>query len=336
MPKISFGPKPTPKQVPAASPRGSHHETPLFDTLFPCKFRNVYFPVISIGVSMTHDMAEHKYYGVGAANVEMTGRNPRTYEAEIPFVNGILPGKNERWGVLYPDTFRDFIAAMGTTSTGYLDTPELRGLTVKPVSMEYKHEGSTRGGVIVTARWVETVDQKVYSKEEYDPEDHPVRLGALSLDAEYVPTQRMVNLPNQTITFEELANEAEGIIDTASSRLHILANKPAQLLYRVQKIQASIERAANPLTWPGRESCERIEEAVNQLKKFPAKAEAAVVGSPVHRYTARTRLTLSQLALATQNSIDELLQLNPNLASRPAVPAGTVIRYYKHASVLSF
>lgn len=315
-----------------------------YNKLFPCSFRGLQFPVTYMNVSLSQDMAEHKYYGVSSANVEMTGRNPLTFEAEIPFIQGLVPAKNERWSNLYPSGFKNFLAAMHSKETGILDTPEIAGITVKPVSLEYKHDANVRNGVIVVARWIETVDDAVPARADFNPLDR-IRAAAKSLDSEYDTTGRLINgAPETSVTiigqkkklpvfkkaFSQFVNELSGVVDTASSKIHILANKPAQMIYRLKKVQDSIERAANPLTWPGRESCEQAEAALRELKAAPAKIDAAFRSKPIGRYTTYYKITLSQIAIATANSVDQLIRLNPRLASRPAVPAGTVVRYYKN------
>jgi prophage DNA circulation protein len=318
-----------PAQKPPAPPKPARppKDPPLFDQLFPCSFRGVDFPVTSISISSQQDTVEHKYWNVDGANVEMTGQAPATIEAEIPFVNGIVPGKAERWGVLYPTTFREFLVAFNNKETGVLDTPEFAGLKVKPVSIEFKHDGQVRDGVMVTARWVETNDVDLETSTKVS-EIESARLAALTLDAEMANLQTVAEPPEFTETFESLMNDITGIVDTNVSKLKLIANKPNQILYRIKRLQSSIERATNPLTWPAAHACDELEAAVRDLAKTPEKVKDLVTGKRTLRYTAKTRMTLQQIAQATGNSVDDLIHLNPRLLSRPAIPPGSVVRYY--------
>lgn len=314
------------KEAPAPAPRPQRpKETPLFDQLFPCSFRGIQFPVTRMGVALSHDHIEHKYYNVNAANVESTGLNSLMFDAEIPLVNGIAPGKNERWGVLYPDVFRLLLRAFMSKEPGYLDTPEISGFVVKPVSFDYKHEGTIRDGVIVSAKWIETLDLRMQPNVSLSNLE-AARIAALNLDAELQGTPQA--LPDNSKSFEQLVNELTGVFDTSLSRLKILANKPGQILYRLQKVQDSLERAKDPKTWFARESLERAEELVRGVKDVPGQVNDIITGKRIARYTTAHRTTLSQLASALSNSVDELLRLNPNLAAAPRIAPNTTVRYY--------
>jgi prophage DNA circulation protein len=318
--------KPDPKPPAAQKPAPPPKDPALFDQLFPCSFRGVQFPVSSISISSQQDTVEHKYWNVDGASIEMTGLDPVTIEAEIPFVNGIAPGKNERWGVLYPTTFRQFLVAFNIKDTGTLDTPEFAGLKVKPVSLEFKHDANVRDGVMVTARWIQTIDNENLKVQV--SKIQAARLAALTLDSEMSSLKTVAEPPEFTETFEDLMNDITGIVDTSASKLKLLANKPNQILYRVRRLQSSIERATNPLTWPAAHACDELEAALNDLKRLPDKAAALATGRRTLRYVAKHRMTLQQIAQATGNSVDDLITLNPRLLSRPAIPPGSVVRYY--------
>lgn len=302
---------------------------PLSDQLFPCSFRGIQFPITNMSINVSHDMAEHRYYGLSAANVEMTGLNPLTIDAEIPLVNGIAPGKNERWGKLFPDVFQQLLSAFMDKTTGYLDTPFAAGLSVKPVSFDYKHDAQVRDGVMATVRWIETIDVDVPTNVSL-ADINLVRLAAINLDAERVPGDRLIDDPSRSISFEQLVNEIAGIADTATSKFEMISNKPDAILYRLGKVKDSIERAGNAGTWAVREAVERVEDAINELNRLPAEAEALVLGKPTMRFRVPYKMTLSQVALLSTNSVDELLRLNPRLAKSPRILEGTVIRVFKH------
>jgi hypothetical protein len=244
---------------------------------------------------------------------------------QIPFVNGIVPGKNERWKQLYPTVFRLFLAEMNDTATGLLDTPEISGMVCKPVSIEFEHTGTIRDGVMCTARWIETQDELA------DPgraaRINVAGLEAINLDA--LSAQLPPNLPPDDISFEELMNNITGVVDTIGSKITILANKPNQILYRIKRLRDSVERAGSALYWPVHDTVDRLEEAVRELPKTPDKIQSQFNRRKVLRYTAQFRSTVPMLAALTSNSVDDIINLNPSLLSRPAVAPGTVVRYYQ-------
>lgn len=331
--------EPNPDDLPTPKTRKTHFSSkdkpPLFDELFACQWRGIGFPIESMRIQLDQDLVEHKYWGVDSASVESTGRNPVQIEAVIPFVNGIVPGKAERWGTLFPDTFILFLEAMNDRTTGILDTPQIAGLTCKPVSIEYSYEADIRNGVRATARWVETIDEDLASNVNLATFTEAY-ISALNLDAA-IAAQKDFENPVSDISFDQLVNELAGVIDTGASRISLLLNKPAQIRNRLNKVRDSLERAPNVMLWPLKEAAEDLKAVLQPLVGSstvvgtgPSVAEAQrQPARRIERYITHARTTLASLqAKFSNNSVDDLMYLNPRLLSRPAVPSNTVIRYY--------
>jgi hypothetical protein len=304
----------------------------LFDELLPCIWRDVHFPVTSLSLSFEHDLVEHKYWNVASADVEATGRAPAKISADIPFVNGIVPGKNERWGVLYPNTFRDFLKAFVDASTGGLQHPELGWIDCKPHSLDFKHEGEVRNGVIVQATWVETISQNINDLDPSaigsSPIQSPIQV-ATDLDAA-LKEAKDPSLAVPDVSFEQLVNSVAGAIDTTTSKLSLLLNKPNQILFRLKKLQESVDRAGNVLLWPVQDGIHKLEEALGPEKIAGTGPTAKKSTRPIGRFKTTTRTTLAMLqARFSNNTVDDLIFLNPRLVARPTVPANTVIRHYQ-------
>lgn len=338
MPSLRIGPPPAPPLKPPRV-RPPAPEKGLFEQLFPAAWRGIVFPISSMKVSLSQDLVEHKYWGVDAANVEATGRAPMQIEAEIPFVNGIVPGKSEHFGVLYPTTFREFLKAFADSSSGVLNHPELSGILCKPHSLDFALDAHRRDGVIVTARWTETVDpdQDVKPALENESPIQAADLAALDLDASKDDILKLAPegaFPEET--FDSLINKLSGFVDSVGITAALLFNKPAQIINRVKTLQESVERTKNVLTWPVTDSCERMKEALRNLGNHtvigtgPAAAPAGVSSRKIGRYTTATKITLAGIAgsLPFPNSADDLIALNPFLLAKPQVQAGTVVRYY--------
>ncbi len=301
----------------------------VVDEYFPCQWRGVGFPISSLRISLQQDLVQHKYWGEEAANVEATGRAPLEIEAVIPFFQNVVGGKKDRFGRgLFPSQFILFEEAFSDRTTGVLDTPQIAGLTCKPVSMEYAYDPMRRDGVEVTARWVETVDLDLASDVRV-PSANSGGEALLSLDAEKSNLETIAR-PDFDESFESLLNKLGGIADTTTSRFQILLNKPDQVLYRLKRLQDSVQRAKNALTWPIEESIEKAKEVFGpQTVVGTGPASQRQPRRPTARFTTSSRTTLTQLqSLFPNNSVDDLLFLNPRLAARPTVPAGTVLRHY--------
>jgi prophage DNA circulation protein len=301
------------------------------------EWRGINIPITTMKVAVRHDLVQHKYWGVDAANVESTGRSPMEIEATIPFVNGIVPGKGEKWGVLYPTTFRDFLKAFADGTSGILVHPELGDILCKPESLSFDHEAQRRDGVVVTAKWIETVEldkENPLSLFGSSPIQN-AELAALDLDASKEDLLKLVpDAEFNEETFEDFVDKLTDVADTVSSTVTLFANKPKQLLYRVQRLQNSIERAGNVLTWTATESLEKLKEAAIAMHDAVVDASKGNFNSlnplprKMKRYITPATMGIANIAAATGATVDELIDLNPILVARPQVPARTVIRHY--------
>lgn len=331
MPIIQFDPPqgPTPPRPPLHTP-DPNEQPPPFDTLIGFSWRDSDYPLASISVSFEHDLAEHRYVGVDGANVEGTGRGPMKITAKIPFFNGIAPGKGEHWqsGDLYPSAFRDFMQDMANRDIGSIIHPELGEIRVKPHSFEQEHDPLHRDGVLVTATWVETIED-VDSDINLDNNLPQVnaQIAAVDLDANNADIRGLADgytPPVFTDDFDTFLNKIAGIGNQFQLQTSLALNKPAQMLARIKRTEDAITAAATPLTWPISDACERMKNAMFDLANSVTKTNRR----PVKRYTTPTSMTLSQVGQATGAKQDDLINLNPQLLQNPTVNAGTVVRYY--------
>jgi hypothetical protein len=250
-------------------------------------------------VTISQDLVEHKYWGVDVADVESTGRNSMQIEAVIPFVNGIVPGKGERWGVLYPETFRKFLKAFADRSRGNFVHPELDVIICKPVSLDFEHDAQRRDGVIVTARWIETLENAESAFDVRSPIQE-VALAALDLDAGTADIRGLTDefLPPQfEESFDTSINKLAGEIDRFTISVQLAAARPGQILNRVRQVEGAVERARTALTWPITDACERMKEGVSRLP------EALQGPRKVGRYVTKARATLAGILSALPVSV---------------------------------
>lgn len=331
--------KPAPPPPRPPKPKKPDPPPTTFEQLLPCTWREIHFPVSAIKVTLSQDLVEHKYWGVDGARVESTGRAPLQIEATIPFVNGIVPGKNEKWGVLYPTEFRKFLDAFADNKTGMLQHPELGGIVCRPVSIDFAHDAQRRDGVEATARWIETVETDV----EILFSDSPIKeasLAALDLDASKDDILSLVpDAAFPEMNFDMFVNKIAGAIDQVALTADLLAAKPGQLLNRVQTLQDSLVRAKNVLTWRAEEACERAKSAVHTIEKATGShtvhgtgPAAEPVRKKIGRYFTKKNSTLAGVlgSLPTKNTtMQDLIKLNVHLMGRPDIPAGSLVRYYE-------
>jgi len=343
MGKFTLGPKPEPKVTPPR-PRPPKPEPALFEQLLPCTWRGIHFPTSTIKVSLSQDVTEHKYWGKDGADVESTGRAPLEIDAVLPLYNGIAPGKGEKWGVLYPTTFRQLLDAFSDKSKGVLQHPELGEITCKPVSFDFAHDAQRRDGVEVTVKWVETFENdEGFNTAAKDSPINVADLAALNLDSSRADLKLLVPdaaLPEED--FVSLMNKVTGFVDSVTTFAQVIGNKPNQVLYRLEQLQNSVERAKNALTWPIIDTIERAKDALHDIKEATSTTHTLVgtgpvdgsgspaVGRKIARFLTPNNMTASsiQASLPNANTLDELMQLNPVLVSKTEIGVGIVIRYY--------
>lgn len=332
----------------------------LFEQLLPASWTpsvsgvELHFPVESIRVSFEHDLAQHKSWNVDGARVESTGRSPMMIEAKIPFFNGIFPAKNEKWlaGTLYPDGFRNFFRAIANEKAGTLVHPEIGAIFCRCASLDVSHDAEEQDGVYVTAKWVESREDLGEASVLQQPSPvSEMAVAAEGLDASKTDLLALVpTAPVPDEDFASLTNKVIGLVDSLKLTTSQLAAKPGQLIYAAERIQNSINRTSdisNALSWASREWAERVESSARDIRAGEATttarsgsgrrvvASAAVSRRPIARYVNKDKgvslVTLhSRLsAMGSKTTLDELLDLNPQLISRPSVEPGAVVRYYK-------
>lgn len=218
-----------------------------FEQLLPFKWRDLHLPILRIGLSLAHDLVEHKYWGVNGARVEATGVAPIRISAIIPIGNSIFPGKNEKWqaGALYPDALRKFIIEFAKKETGYVQHPEFGEIACKPEKMEFELAGDKQDCTQISASWVETLDDELAHKLVASPVQD-IELGASDLAASGADLKKLApELPEFQESLESLGRKLTSIVDTVSVLQYRGAGLLNRILYQAHRLEVSIQRASS-------------------------------------------------------------------------------------------
>ncbi len=298
----------------------------LFEQLLPCSWRDVEFPLLSISASLAHDLVEHKYWGVDGARVEDTGLTPMRFSAEIPFINGIVPGKGEKWGALYPTEFRRFLAACALKTTGILVHPEFGEIPCRCERLDFEISGDRRGGVVVKVSWVETLQDDDTANPFGPSPIQDIELAALDLDASDTDLKKPApTLPEYETSFADLARGIQGIVDSATILTMTTVGKIDSIVYRAEAIGDSIDRAKSALTYGPTNAVERLKAHAHDLRQSLLQAS----GRDIALYYVKGDTTLAGLlAQLPGASLGDLVKLNPQLMTSAVVSKGTTVRYY--------
>lgn len=327
----------------------------LFSQLYPFTWKSgggvsVQFPVTAMRVELSQDLVEHRVWGQDGAHVESTGKAPVVFTAEIPFINSIVPGKNERWGVLYPTTYREFLVAMADRRTGELTHPELGLVNCKPKSCESSWRGEETAGCRVTASWVETLlpEEVGFIRLNTDSPATNAELAALDLDASIRDINPpLPSLPAYTPDFADTMRDVAAVVDQVGLLSQREAGKIDQVNYRLGAIESSITRttrvvpqnvrqildrdptgpAKRVLSWPMLAATTTMRSALHDSRKKLLQG-----GRPVSLYSVPRAMTLAMVVLATGAKIGDLVKLNPGIMGKPIVSIGTSVRYFADAA----
>lgn len=296
-----------------------------FSALLPFQWKDVQMPLMRLRMSLGHDLVEHKSWGVDGASVEDTGQIPVRFSASIPFLNGIAPAATESWpsGDLYPTHFRRFILAFQEKKVGLLQHPEFGSIACRADKLEVELASDRRGGVIVEASWVETLDDEV---------QHQVVNGYVNLDAEAVnldaqktDLKKLVpGLPDYQTSFEDLARSIQAVGDQTALLTKRAAGQIDRIMYRIDNIQRSVDSAKSALTWPTTQSIEKLRSAGTNLRQRLLQANRDIMLFVVPEQTTVPAL-LVQLPGAT---LPDIIKLNPDLMRGPIVQKRATVRYY--------
>lgn len=296
-----------------------------FQQLLPFMWKGKHYALTRIHLSLAHDLVEHKYWGVDGGRIEATGVAPLRISATIPISNHIFPGAKERWvaGTLYPDMLRSFLIDFGKRSTGLVQHPEFGEIACKAERVDFELSGDRQGATEITASWVETLDDDVISKIVNSPAND-IELGATDLDASMADLRKLApTLPEFEVSISDFARKLSGIADSITALSYRQAGVVNNILYQCHRIQASIDRAKNALTWPATQNLNRIKSAAYDLRKQFLSPN----GLGLYTVKADTTLAGVVVALPKGTGVGDLIKLNPTLARSPVVLRGTLVRY---------
>lgn len=293
-----------------------------FDQLLPCSWRGIQFPTSSVDLSFEQDLAEHKYYGIDGASVEATGRGPIHVRVTIPLVNGIVPGKNEKWGTLYPDTFRDLFRALIDRKSGVFIHPELDQILCRVKSVNFSHQAQQRDGVNLIVEFIETVEDDI--TVEFQSPVTVAELAALDLDASGEDLRALVPEAYQMpFTLNDFINSLTAVGDQFTIQSKLALGKIDSFIYHMNRLEDSVNRARSAATWPVLDGIQKAKSALRDIQEKPPAT------LPILLHTVRGDVSLGAILTEIPGAqFGDVIRLNPGIMASPIIRTGTVIRYH--------
>lgn len=268
-----------------------------------------------------HSQAERRYPYVDGFGHDNTGRDSLRFTTRLYFLNTVEPGS-------FPDKWNAWRDALFDGSAGDLVHPVLGLVRARVMQGHVEYRAQTTAGVIVDVTFTETVD---------DPEvlfffDSPtVALDAAAKAADNAASDAGINYPTGdpggATSIAGAVAQFEGAITSFGMSVSGYANMVAA---QIDGMISVAEGLTDPTKWP---AYDNLVTAWSSVKNVAAKTAL------VSRATAQTKLSadmgLDAVASSVGNSLDDIINLNPSLVSKPTVPKGTTVTHYSGAQLNS-
>jgi prophage DNA circulation protein len=297
-----------------------------FKDLLPARWRDVAFPVSSVETSLKQDLATHAYPDRDGAHIESTGRAPIHHTFRIPFFNDIGKGPSEYWKMpLFPVAWRDFMVACADRSTGVLQHPILGEMKCKVESVNTSLVGSARGGVDVTATFIEHTE-KPEDLENLLTAGSPIsdmELAAIDVDLKLASLDGL-GLPEYPESFEESMRKLKAIPDKITAGIASVTSPINRIIYRANSISKAALAIHDVTLHPLLASLERLKGSAHDLKKESIQKKQRATKN----YTVPSDTTFAAAAAQIGAKLGELMGLNGQFLGASTIPRGSVLRYY--------
>jgi hypothetical protein len=275
-----------------------------------CSWNGLAFPIELVGGKGGKRNAVHHLMDVQGAQIEDTGRLPYEFTVRAYFLNGLTKGINETWPEpLFPEHWAFVKASLEGRGSGVFGHPLYGEIGCKPVVWSETFTADVRSGVIVEMSFIEDLERT--PETQYLISDLPSQ--ARSLDSAKIPLPPGEKSWEGAVLTIDLLNPFKAI---------------AKITNLVENLYNTIDKYRNKYSPYGiyQNDVNSIYAFIDSLngKKdgiFALNRETAV-------YTVLKEMTLSTVANIVENTIDNLLMLNPSIINYPTLKPGFKVTYY--------
>jgi len=291
----------------------------VFKDLQRLSWRGIEVPVSARSVSFTHDDVRHKFQFRDNEIIEATGAQNLTFSYTIPFRQGIAKGPYKD---LFIKTLADFYLACRDRSTAELVDPVLGSFNAKCTSFNDDTDVTKRDGDDVRVEFVHApgLDEiEGIFGGILDLQGVATDAGALERELakqaweQDDPGAGLVN-PLQAIN--GLARQVQRQGNKMSAALDEIASQ-------CEAIETTLQQLEDPRNFGAEDSSRKLRDASIRLKE-----RAEDPSRTIRTVTQSHGTSLARIAADAGMTIEELLDLNPELARKPFIPPFTKVRLY--------
>jgi hypothetical protein len=263
----------------------------------------------------SHTQVERGAYGIDGAWHDHARRDPIVFTCKLHFINTLISAPKE-----FPENYIKWQKAMLDGSAGKLRHPILGTIDARVLKGSVRLVAQTTAGVVVEVTFTETlVDVTKATKFEAPTVDVKALAAQVGHDA---------GLFDIAFPSGILDRSLEDAIDSFLGNVHALqvsaSGYALQIVGKVEKMIESVERVTDPRVAP---LYTNLVQLWDTLRTRAQQAERLAARSTSRRRT-EADTTLDALAKSSGNSVEELMELNPALVSRPSVAKNTIYTFY--------
>lgn len=309
----------------------------VLEFLYEAMWKDIAFPTTKFRMSIAHDLAEHKYWGVDGARVESTGLAPLRFSFSSPLTTGIEPGKKETWKNLYPLQFRALVSSFQLKEKGYLVHPEYGRILCKAERMDIDWNAERRGGADCEMSFVATADDTDADSGELTTRSSPVKTidnmaaadsPQFKADLKTLLLAAKLPLPpylmKKTVSLSDMISDIKAIANYPAMLAYKGQGAIASLAYHAKEIGAAAERSRTAFSWPMTQQAEQMKETA-----FDAKQTLLQSSKNIGKFVVPFTTTLAGVCQQVQGAkLADLISLNPGIMANPVIETGAVVRYY--------
>jgi hypothetical protein len=287
------------------------------------KFKEIHFPLASVEMDFSLSHQVHQRYLIDGAWIEAMGRAPYAFKLTIPLLNGLTPGKSEKWDSqsLYPETYNDLQAAFADGMSGDFQHPTLGKILCKAVGASDTLQADQRNGVILTVSLIETL------KDDESDSGQPLKSPLVQAAAAAKKVAAAVD--SRTFSVER-PDSVGDLFDSIQAFQDGIALVGKQVKGSLDKYAGKFTRLKDSMGTIGI-------DPVNQAA-FALACELAIDGA--HRATELTtkptafkiikvRSSIPSVVKLIGGTLDDFYTLNQSLSGKLVLEVGTLVKFYR-------
>jgi hypothetical protein len=300
--------------------KGKPSDLDVFSKFLEASWRGqpFYYSAASFGFEQQH--VHHLYPDRDAGFIESTGRNPATFKFTALFRNGIAGSR-----LLFPVKYSEFMGACNDRRVGKLVHPFLGELNAKLKSQNTVVDMGRRDGVDVELEFVEAsnAEDELADLFKINQIGNCIAI-ARDLDGPIGNISPVPEIPQQLKpSLLDSMKQLQGTLTQFKAGLGNITGVVDGYLGAIADLTDSISALDDPKNYPIIDGLVRLFTAVAD-----AAGDSTKKSKPTTQVEVQQASDLASVAEFFRMSIDDLLQLNPALASRTSVAAGAAVFVY--------